>query len=354
MLLIVGPQLFGFPSPVSYVETDSMEPQLEPGDGFIGIPKPLAGDITSGDVITFRAQSVGGGGLTTHRVVAETEEGYITKGDNNPFTDQEADAGEPPVTEAQIELVVLQLSDTIIKIPNIGAVVEITTGILSTAIGILGLSNITATNPGIIVATVGLVLIILAVLYDIATDNKIRSTTRSVRRNNAIDSRIILLLILIIASLPILSISLLPSGTDQMQILSTERPQPDDPSRIQAGSYADSTMDLQNGQPIPMVIIVESNSDSLIIEDSVLAAKQGEMVSTEFRIWAPETTGSYVRARSVAYYPHVLPASVISFLHQIHPVVALFVTTGVILSPIAIGFSVVVGFRPISIRDTTR
>lgn len=90
-LLIAGAVL-GQPIFLSYVETGSMDPTLSPGDGFIAIPNAVAGSVEEGDIITFRAQTLHGGGLTTHRVVGKTEHGYITKGDANPFTDQ--DSGE--------------------------------------------------------------------------------------------------------------------------------------------------------------------------------------------------------------------------------------------------------------------
>jgi signal peptidase len=35
----------------------------------------------------FRAEELQGGGSKTHRAVDDTERGFITKGDANPFTD---------------------------------------------------------------------------------------------------------------------------------------------------------------------------------------------------------------------------------------------------------------------------
>ncbi|MFC6975369.1 signal peptidase I [Halomicroarcula sp. GCM10025709] len=103
--MVVG-QLLGQPVLLGYVTTGSMQPTLDPGDGFVAIPAALAGPVDEGDVVTFRAEEIQGGGLTTHRVVDRTDRGYVTRGDNNPFTDQ--DGGEPPVTDAQIVAVVWQ------------------------------------------------------------------------------------------------------------------------------------------------------------------------------------------------------------------------------------------------------
>lgn len=352
LVSILASQLFGFPPPISYVETNSMEPQLEPGDGFIGVPKPVAGDISEGDVVTYRAQEIQGGGLTTHRIVDQTEEGYITKGDNNPFTDQEGD--EPPVPESQIVLVAVQINGQIIKIPFVGQAATFVEGGISSAIGLLGLNNISATNPGVVVGLVGIVLIVGNEIYALITDSETRSVSRSVSRSGVIDSRLVLLAILLIVSLPLLSMTTLPGGTDEMRIVSSTTANPDDRSVIQAGTYDESSMRIENSQPVPMVIIVEGATDDLQIADQVLTAAAGESVETEYRMWVPEETGSYLRVRSVSFYFHVLPASVIGFLHDIHPLVALVTTTGVIVSPVALLFYLTVGFRPIPLRETTR
>jgi len=349
---IVVTQVFGFPSPISFVETDSMEPQLEPGDGFVGIPRPVAGDIEQGDVVTFEAQAVGGGGLTTHRIIDETEAGYITKGDANPFNDTAA--GEPPVTESQIKLVVVQIDGRILVIPNVGQVTSAVEGIIAAGIGAIGLGSLSAGNPGIVIGIVGLVLVGGSILYDSVTDDNIRTSNRSTRRSGMIDSRLLLLVLLLILSLPLLSVSMLPSGTDELTILSSERPNPNDAAIIEAGNYSEANVTLENSQPLPMVIIVEPGSEGIEVFDQVLPAASGETVTTRFRVWAPEETGNYVRSRSVSYYIHVLPASWIAFLHNIHPAIALATTTGIILLPVTVGFLLLVGVRQISLRDAHR
>ncbi len=96
--LVVG-QLLGQPILLGFVETGSMEPTIDTGDGFVAIPSELTDDPEPGDVIVFEATNIQGGGLTTHRVVEETSQGYVTRGDANPFTDQ--DSGEPHVRDAR-------------------------------------------------------------------------------------------------------------------------------------------------------------------------------------------------------------------------------------------------------------
>ena len=127
---LVAGSILGQPILLSYVETDSMEPTLEPGDGFVAIPAELAGPVDEGDVIVFEAEAIQGGGLTTHRVVGETDRGFVTRGDANPFTDQ--DDGEPPVKETQVVAVAWQPSGSVLVIPHLGTAAEGTRTVLGT------------------------------------------------------------------------------------------------------------------------------------------------------------------------------------------------------------------------------
>jgi len=77
--LIVG-QFLGQPVLLAFVETGSMAPTLEPGDGFVAIPAQLAGPIEEGDVVTFRAEEIQGGGLTTHSRMCVTPRETISLG----------------------------------------------------------------------------------------------------------------------------------------------------------------------------------------------------------------------------------------------------------------------------------
>ena len=145
LAMLVGQQI-GQPILLGFVVTGSMSPTLEPGDGFIAVPPSLADEVEQGDVVTFNARQLQGGGLTTHRIVGETEEGYITRGDANPFTDQ--DSNEPPVQESQIKAVALQLGGDVVAIPNLGTAaialqggVETGVGALSRIPGLGGLAN---------------------------------------------------------------------------------------------------------------------------------------------------------------------------------------------------------------------
>lgn len=71
------------------VQTESMVPTFRPGDVFIGIT-PSWREPAVGDVVLFTARRFDGTGVApfTHRIVGGSpEEGFVTKGDNNPNAD---------------------------------------------------------------------------------------------------------------------------------------------------------------------------------------------------------------------------------------------------------------------------
>lgn len=101
------------PVTLSYVSSDSMEPTIDQGDGYVLVP---AGEVESGDVITFYSETRNV--YVTHRVVRETDDGFVTQGDNNPTTDQAA--GHPPVNRDRVVGEVLTVGGTPVTIPHLG------------------------------------------------------------------------------------------------------------------------------------------------------------------------------------------------------------------------------------------
>lgn len=73
-----NPTIFGYSTAV--VASGSMEPALSVDDLIINHAQ---NHYAKGDIITFQ----NGNSLTTHRIVAITEEGYVTKGDANNAAD---------------------------------------------------------------------------------------------------------------------------------------------------------------------------------------------------------------------------------------------------------------------------
>ncbi len=101
------------PVQVSYVTSDSMEPAIGTGDGYVLVPP---GEVVPGEIVTF--YSGDREGYVTHRVAGTTTGGYITKGDANPSTDQAT--GSPPVDRDAIAGQVLAVGGQPVLIPQLG------------------------------------------------------------------------------------------------------------------------------------------------------------------------------------------------------------------------------------------
>ena len=81
---------------LSYVYSNSMEPLIKVNDAFLAWPvtNPMVGDIIVYRPTVLKAPFI------THRIIAVGDNGFITKGDNSPYKDQ--DSGEPEVTISRI------------------------------------------------------------------------------------------------------------------------------------------------------------------------------------------------------------------------------------------------------------
>lgn len=118
LVLINGTELAGTPV-IAYVYSNSMEPLLLTHDAFIVFPtkKPEIGDIIMYRPVVLQASFV------THRIVGIGDSGYITKGDNSAFRDQEN--GEPQVSTERIVGKVLTISDRPVVIRGLGKITSV-------------------------------------------------------------------------------------------------------------------------------------------------------------------------------------------------------------------------------------
>lgn len=96
-------------------DTESMVPTIETTDLVIAVSQD---DYETQDIILFRDANVDQ--LVLHRIVDETEEGYVTQGDANDITDQEA--GLAPVSNSQISGKILTYNNEPITIPHVGLI----------------------------------------------------------------------------------------------------------------------------------------------------------------------------------------------------------------------------------------
>lgn len=165
VVVFVG-QLVGQPVGIAYVDSGSMEPTMTAGDAFIAVPSILTPAPEVGEIITYDAETMNGGGLTTHRVHDKVETGYITKGDANLFTDQ--GAGEPPVTADQIVAEPLQIGPLVVVIPYLGTVIGMLqgaiVGVISGVAGVFGIAGIDPARVRFGLFAAGLALLVWSVV----------------------------------------------------------------------------------------------------------------------------------------------------------------------------------------------
>jgi signal peptidase len=359
--MLIG-QLLGQPIVLGFVVTGSMNAEpanMAPGDGFIAIPPSLAGDVGEGDVVTFEAQELQGGGLTTHRIVGETEQGYITRGDANPFTDQ--DGPEPPVQESQIVAVALQIDGNVVVIPRIGVVVLALQDAFSAAAsalsGIPGLGGLADGNIGSSMVLVGVLLLVYSLGAEAVSGDQTHSDRdrddRSWDRHDETSAVLILVVILLLITVPATASMVLPSGTTDITIVSSQTPS-SNPTVIERGSSIEYTYNFTNDGIIPRIGVVDAASPGVEVADSSLVAPRGGTATTTVTLHAPNETGAYVRSISEWQYVQLLPAPLILSLHTIHPFVAVAAINGVIIAVVTTVYVMIIGLDPFRFRSRDR
>jgi len=339
LALLFG-QLLGQPVLLGYVTTGSMEPTLSPGDGFAAVPSAVAGEPEPGDVVVFRAQEVQGGGLTTHRVVGETQEGYVTKGDANPFTDQ--DGGEPSVGEERIVAHALQVDGTVVAIPFLGDVVEGLQALVAVPFGLFGVGQ-----SGTVLVVAGIVLFVLAGALDEG-----RPVDRSRTRANVLRAWTVVLFVAVVLTGAATAGMVLPAGTHQVELAVAEEPG-EDPQVVAPGGTAQLTYQVHNGGAIPVLVVTDPIDDGVAVEPNraVLGLDQREAVTV--RMDAPQQEGTYTRSVRESRYLLVLPPGVLAALHRADPLVALLAVDIVVAGFVVAGAVAVFGTGDLRLRPGT-
>lgn len=314
--LVVGAAL-GQPVLLSYVETDSMSPTLEPGDGFIAIPTQVDSAVREGDVIVFRAEELHGGGLTTHRIVDETNRGFVTKGDANPFTDLES--GEPPVKRAQIVATALQVDGHVVVIPFLGTAVEGTQSLLSNGqrrlSAALGMPSLLGPSGFAYLVFAGSLL--WYVLGEWRARNE-SSRDRVTSRRTGVDTRVVMGAFAAVLVVGATAAMVVPAGTQEYGVVSAEFDS-EKPTVIPMGESNDVTYPVANGGVVPVMVLLEPASDGVDVRPRESTVRGRSLQNATVTLHAPPQTGYYRRYVTEHRYLAVLPRSVIRGLHALHP-----------------------------------
>jgi signal peptidase len=339
--LVVG-QLTGQPVLLGYVTSGSMSPTLEPGDGFVAVPAGVSDDIEPGDVIVFDAVELQGGGLTTHRVVEVTEDGYITQGDNNPFRDQEG--GEPAVTEDRIVATALQVNGWVVRLPGLGTGIETVRNTAksaqTTVAEAFGFKTGGPRTLSGLFILIGL-LLLLIVFADDFRGRQGRDRTRNRSRFDAqgIDGRWVALALAFLILVPANAALFTPAGTQQIVIDGDDLPQD-----TTAGEPAEIELTAENSGLIAMLVLLETSHPDAELSRNELATPRGESVTATLTVTAPPPGEQVVVTISEHRYFLVAPPSLIVWLHSIHPLVAVAAFNALVLGSVLTLVGAVFGF----------
>ncbi|MFW6018530.1 MAG: signal peptidase I [Halapricum sp.] len=350
LALVVG-QLLGQPVLLSYVTTGSMEPTIDAGDGFVAVPTAIAGPVEEGDVVVFEAEQIQGGGLTTHRVVDETDRGFVTRGDANPFTDQ--DDGEPPVKREQIVAVAWQVGGEPVVIPHLGTIAEGIQGsieALQTRLaGLLGTRSLLGVQ-GFGYLIFGLTVLLYAIDVLLSSD---RRRDRARKRESGLSARVVVGVMAVSLVLAATAAMVAPAGSQSFEIVSAEF-ESDRSDVIEAGTNETLQYTVGNGGQVPVYVYFEEGSENVGIQPDRFKVGGNEMVNGTLTLTAPPDTGSYRLFLTEYRYLALLPEEYVRSLYAVHPWLPIVVIDALIGVPFYLVGIVLVGTERVRRRDRDR
>jgi signal peptidase len=336
-LAVIG-AVFGLPMGVAYVETKSMSPTLEPGEGFILVPAAVAGPPEPGDVIVFDAQELRGGGLTTHRVINKTERGYITQGDNNNVPDQVTD--EPPVTQAQIAGQALEVGGHVVVIPYTSATATIVGGAVNDANQrVNALLWRLTDSSGLSTTQFSYVLTVLLFgLYGIESFREGGGGRRTDRRpartdpggdETGVPAHTILLALAIVVTVAMTAAMAVPGGAQHYDVIASET---ESSVLASPGEETTITHGIGNSPVLPMTVFVEGGKSVRVDRHEVNLDRSGTAnISATFDV--PDSIGHHRFYVIEHWYIPVLPESVTRALYAQHPWAPILVIDALVVVP---------------------
>lgn len=291
-VFIIAPGLI--PVQLSYVTSGSMEPTLSTGDGYL---VTSLGDVDRGDIITF--YSTEKAEYVTHRVAEIRPEGYVTKGDANPSTDQAG--GDPLVTDDAVLGKVVTVAGNPLVLPNVGGAIEWVQA-----------------NGHLLLA--GLVLV---VVFRIMT-----AGSHLPKRELTLVREVIPPLVGTLVLLSFIVLSLATSTHHLAYVVAEDVGANSD--AIAVGEESTEVLSLSVLQsPLTTTVLA---AEGMTIEERTLDDGTLELLAT---IHPQEEAGLYMATVRVYAYPPVLPRATLTWLTAVSPLLARLVSVGIVAAPFA-------------------
>ena len=354
---IVAGGILQQPVGVSYVETESMRTQLEPGDGFFLIPTQLVGSFAVGDVITFRAENFPYE-FVTHRIVAETSEGFVTQGDNNTFTDQSGTFNEPYIKREQIAgKVITNGNGELIAIPKLGkALMGIGDQFGKISASFYDAVGVKPNNEKIAQVLFGLgCFALIAVIADTASSLRSESVQRKrteKKRSRGQSSQYLLYVFFFIFILFATTVSVMTmEQTNRVDLVATEGNT--NMRAVHLGETAERYLEIGNSGFIPVHIFIPGGEGMVQISEESFSLASGEDQRIAYQVTAPTTPGYYQEYIVMDVYLGILPFAVTTGLREqggrYMPILLLDAVAIVVSLPVFVILQ-----REASVRERTR
>lgn len=313
--LLLGTGAFTKGAPLlTYVYSNSMEPLIKVNDGFLVIP---ASNYTEGDIIMYRP-TVLEAPYITHRIIAKGDLGFITKGDNSPYEDQES--GEPLVTKERIVGKVLTIHGQPIIIPGLG---NLTEGIQS--------------RLGNYAKYLSVFFFVLGSIFSIAGAKK---SFRSRKKRNRIRLKHLYHGVTIFAMIAVIISIYAGSRVSVVRYLVSEYPASTG-NQVELYKEGRLSMEVSNHGMIPVWTMVKGIKPLSVLEaPQSLEARSKETILLD--VMPHRETGYYQGYLQIYHYPKLLPRNWVVVLHNSSP------TLAIIATGLTLGFLFFIFFKMIS------
>jgi len=312
-ILIVGSIILshfsGDPVFVSYTMSDSMEPTIGSGDMFFIVPQQLHTPVKN-DILIFKNPE--NGLFIVHRIIDKSEEGYITKGDNSIFFDQQADT--PVIKDSDVIGTVLSPLGRNIIIPNAGKM----------------LSNISfAVNQWY------LYMVAALILFGSLSFRKSSRFRKRVKPQIKIRHVLVVCTVIVI----IWSTLMLVLSAQNYKNTYVTNNRPFDESEIAPGQTFEDTYIIKSIGFFPTIVFISPDSDNLELDTDKVQLSWGDTYEGKMTIKAPESSGRFITEINTQSYPLFMPSDVIESLYKIHMAMPIIIIEMILLMPLFIYYA---------------
>lgn len=304
--LLVAGTLAGRPL-VAFATSGSMTPAIAVGDAFLVNPLDRVPDV--GEVVVY-APAAAPEALAVHRVVAGTSAGFVTRGDANAVTDQ--DAGEPLVTPDRIRGVVVAGADGEPLVLRGAALPLLRARLL--ALHAWEASRLPASA---IALAAGAATLAVALAPRRRKPASPRSRTRRLFPRGLLAKHVALALVAVLAAGSALAAARATEET-KLALVVSDAPPPGSSRATTPGGTVAREVSVAAFPLVPTLVLVDGEARSAPSAGSVLLPPGGER-RIPVSLVAADEVGLDEHVVRIARYPAVLPPSATRALHDALP-----------------------------------